>query len=131
MKLKYLIWITGLILMAGVFNAYSQEEVPSLDNTVFHHPQRTPAVFDHDDHNERANLEDDCAVCHHVYDGKELVEDESSEDSMCSECHALKATPENSVPLRQAFHRRCKECHFESAKGPVLCGECHIKKRGE
>jgi len=127
MKLKQFIFISVVILMITAFYAYSQEDVSILDNTIFDHPQRSVAAFDHDDHNEKAMLEDDCSVCHHVYEGKELVEDESSEDSLCSECHTLKTTPENAVPLRRAYHNRCKECHFESNKGPVLCGECHIK----
>ena len=127
MKLKRFIFMTIVILMITAIYAYSQEEVLTVDNSVFDHPQRSAAVFDHDDHNEKAMLEDDCSVCHHVYEGKELIEDESSEESLCSECHSIKKTPENATPLRMAFHNRCKECHFESNKGPVLCGECHIK----
>jgi hypothetical protein len=127
MKLKRFIFMTIVILMITAIYAYSQEEVLTVDNSVFDHPQRSAAVFDHDDHNEKAMLEDDCSVCHHVYEGKELIEDESSEESLCSECHSIKKTPENVIPLRMAFHNRCKECHFESNKGPVLCGECHIK----
>lgn len=133
MKCKQFIGLITLIILATAFYAWSTEDSISddtavVDNSVFEHPQRTAAVFDHDDHNEKAMLEDDCAICHHVYEGKQRVEDESSEDQMCSECHALKATDENSFPLRMAFHKRCKDCHFESAKGPVLCGECHIRK---
>ncbi|MCK5542159.1 MAG: cytochrome c3 family protein [Desulfobacterales bacterium] len=129
MKLKKCIYIVITILFVTAFYTYSQEDShPTIDNTVFENPQRTQALFDHDSHNEKAELEDDCSICHHVYENKKLIKDESSEDSLCSECHFLKATPENSVPLRMAFHNRCKECHFESNKGPVLCGECHIRK---
>ena len=129
MKLKKLILIVITILAITAFYSFSQEDNhPTIDNTVFKNPQRTQALFDHDLHNEKAELEDDCSICHHVYEGGKLVSDESSEDSMCSECHSLKATPENSTPLRMAFHKKCKDCHFESNKGPVLCGECHIRK---
>ena len=128
MKFRQCIITAAIILMTIVFCAHSQEEVPTVDNTVFDNPQRSAALFDHDDHNEKAQLEEDCSICHHVYEGKNRVEDESSEDSMCSECHALKETSENAIPLRTAFHKRCKECHFKSDKGPVLCGECHIRK---
>ena len=130
MKYKRFIWLVALILMTTTFYAYSQEDIVRLDNTVFDNPQRIAVQFDHDDHNEKAGLDDDCSTCHHVYDAGKLIKDESSEDSMCSECHALNVTPENTVPLRMAFHKRCKECHFGSDTGPVLCGECHIKKRG-
>jgi len=128
MKLKRLIFISAVLLIISAFYAYSGEDTPTVDNTVFEHPQRAAAVFDHDDHNEKAMMTDDCSVCHHVYENRQKVEDESSEDSACSECHSLKPTSENAIPLRMAFHKRCKECHFESNKGPVLCGECHIKK---
>lgn len=127
MKLNRLIFISAVILILTAFYAHSGEDLPMVDNTVFDHPQRSAAVFDHDDHNEKAMLADDCSICHHLYEDKKLIKDESSEDSLCSECHSLKPTPENGTPLRMAFHSRCKECHFELNKGPVLCGECHIK----
>lgn len=114
-----------LLLIAGILIVPAYSEI---DNSVFDRPQRPASLFDHDEHNEKAGLEDDCALCHHVYEGKVLVEDESSEDSMCSDCHSIKATAENSVPLRAAFHKRCRSCHFDKKSGPVLCGECHIKK---
>ncbi len=128
MKLKRLIFISAVILIITAFYAYSGDDTPTVDNIVFDHPQRSAAVFDHDGHNEKAMLEDDCSICHHVYENKKLIEGESSEDSPCSECHFLKPISENAIPLRMAFHNRCKGCHFESNKGPVLCGECHIKK---
>jgi len=128
MKVKRLILLSVIILMITACYAYSNEDLERVDNTVFNHPQRPGAVFDHDDHNEKAELEDDCSICHHVYEEGELLEDESSEDSTCGECHALTPTSENPVPLRRAFHNRCKACHFKTKKGPVLCGECHIKK---
>jgi len=128
MNLRRCIFIGLVILFVTALSAYSREDSAALDNTVFNDPQRPAALFDHDDHNEKAGLEDDCSVCHHVYENKKLIKDESSEDSSCSECHSLKATPKNAIPLRMAFHNRCKECHFESNKGPVLCGECHIRK---
>ena len=99
-----------------------------LDNTQFENANRPAARFDHDLHNEQASLEDDCAVCHHVYEDGILIKDESSEDSRCTDCHGLKRTGENGVPLRLAYHKRCKDCHFNEKKGPVLCGECHINK---
>jgi len=117
-----------VLLSAAAFPVHSGEDTPTLDNTRFDQPQRPPAVFDHDDHNSTAGLDDKCSVCHHVYENGTLIEDESSEDSLCSECHGLSPTPENPVSLRRAFHTNCRSCHFESGKGPVLCGECHKNK---
>lgn len=126
-------WTLFLIIMAGIcilggVSVYSQDSEPvRIDHSTFPDPQRPAAVFDHDLHNEMAGLEDDCAVCHHVYDGKTLVEGESSEDSYCSDCHSLEKTADNSVSLMAAYHRRCKSCHVERNTGPVLCGQCHVK----
>jgi hypothetical protein len=27
----------------------------------------------------------------------------------------------------KAYHLNCKGCHQEQKKGPVMCGECHVK----
>ncbi len=134
MKHKLLILIL-ILLLIPVWGAFSGQEQPSdksselerLDNTVFNNTRRPGAVFSHDDHNEKAGL-DDCAVCHHVYEKGILVADESSEDSPCSECHALVPASDNRFSLSVAFHKRCRDCHFESGIGPTLCGECHIKE---
>ena len=118
----------GLGVLLGfifcVVAAFSQEDMVAVDNRVFDNPQRTPSVFEHDIHNETAEIEE-CNACHHIYDDDgTLVEDESSEDSSCSECHA--ASHEGRIPsLRKAYHHNCKGCHAEQAKGPVMCGECH------
>ncbi|WP_457551020.1 acidic tetraheme cytochrome c3 TmcA [Desulfobacula sp.] len=126
MKQKVIVMGFILFIFTAVA-AFSNTEFERLDNSVFQNPHRPGAVFDHDNHNEMAEI-DDCAVCHHVYEDKILLEDESSEDSPCSECHFQKGTQENSIPLSAAYHKRCKSCHFEANKGPVLCGECHIKQ---
>ena len=133
MKFKILMLTLILLLITawGVFSGQDQPSDPQkferLDNTVFNTPRRPGAVFSHDDHNEAAGL-DDCAVCHHVYENGKLVADESSEDSSCSECHALLPSSDNRFSLSVAFHKRCKDCHVESGKGPLLCGQCHIKE---
>jgi hypothetical protein len=121
----------GILIIAAILLILSYAyaaQYATIENMAFDRPQRPAAIFEHDEHNETAELEDDCSICHHSYEGKKLIEDESSEDSACADCHNLKPTVQNAVPLRMAFHNRCKTCHFESAKGPVLCGECHIRK---
>ncbi len=127
---KY-IMISGFLMISGFItcSTWAQDEMEKIDQTAFVNPGRVQAVFRHDEHNEMAEIEA-CGTCHHVYEGKELVEDETSEDSQCSECHTLKKSEENTVPLVLAFHKRCRNCHFEENKGPVLCGECHVKRPG-
>jgi hypothetical protein len=113
----------GIVL--AITPAWSQEDMTVVDNTAFDNPQRTPSVFVHDEHNETAGI-DDCAACHHVYEDGQLVEDESSEDQSCSECHSLEGA-DGQPSLIKAFHTNCKGCHQEQEKGPILCGECHKK----
>ena len=127
MKKNFILITAAILVIMSAFTVYSTQETDSEETQVFQ-SSRPASAFDHDEHNSAAELEDDCALCHHVYEGKTLIEGESSEDSPCSECHEAKATEENGVPLRTAFHKRCKTCHFDAAKGPVLCGECHIKQ---
>ncbi len=95
-----------------------------IETTGFQYLKRPAALFDHDEHNDTAGI-DDCAVCHHVWDNGQLVADESSEDSPCSECHRLDSKPGNSMALANAFHTQCRTCHIDGGKGPILCGQCH------
>ena len=110
-----------------VVYAFAQYDMVVVENHYFPNPQRPPAVFEHDLHNEKAELFD-CAECHHVYDesGRKL-EGESSEDRACVDCHGLEDM--GRVPgLRKAFHQNCKGCHLSMQRGPVSCAECHVKR---
>ncbi|MFO7665953.1 MAG: cytochrome c3 family protein [Desulfobacterales bacterium] len=106
-----------------VVTAYSQENVKSVQDSAFKTKMRPGAVFLHDEHNEKAKIED-CGTCHHVYKDGVKVEDETSEDRECSECHKINGDP---VPLIAKYHLRCKGCHEEKKAGPVMCSECHIR----
>lgn len=121
-----LIGLSLLVFVAAtVVIGWSQDDMTVVDNTVFDNPQRTPSRFEHDLHNEIAGI-DDCAECHHVYEDGVKLEDESSEDLRCADCHALEASGDT-PSLIKAFHLNCKGCHQTQGKGPILCGECHIK----
>ncbi len=112
-------------IMLAITAAWSQDDMIVVDNEAFDNPQRPPSVFVHDAHNEAAGI-DDCNVCHHVYEDGKLLEDESSEDQSCSECHEPKDSGDQ-PSLIKAFHLNCKGCHQAQKKGPIMCGECHIK----
>ena len=113
----------GIVL--ALSTAWSQDDMIVVDNTAFENSQRPPSVFVHDEHNETAGI-DDCNVCHHVYEDGQLVEDEDSVDQSCSECHEQERSG-NQPSLIKAFHINCKGCHQEEKKGPIMCGECHVK----
>lgn len=113
--------LVGILLIP----AFSQDDMQVVDDWGFSKKQRPPAIFPHDEHNEKAGI-DDCTECHHVYENGEKLEDESSEDLYCSDCHDESGA--SSTPgLRKAFHVNCKGCHLENNKGPVMCGTCHVR----
>jgi len=116
----------ALISFLLVLPAFSQEDMEVVDGDSFESQRRPPAVFRHDAHNETAEIEE-CNECHHVYENGERVADESSEDQRCADCHTEKAL-DNQPGLRKAFHLNCKGCHQSKKQGPVMCGECHVKK---
>ena len=125
-KTAFLICASLMITMAIFISADAQEDMVIINSDGFDSSQRPPAVFRHDEHNEAAEIEE-CNECHHVYDddGK-LVEDESSEDQLCSDCHELEANGRQ-LALMKAFHTNCKGCHQQKKAGPVMCGQCHVR----
>lgn len=128
---KRLFWlhitvISAVVAFSGVC-ALSQENVKTVEDSAFAERIRPRVDFFHDDHNEKAGIEE-CNQCHHVHDGTQLVPDESSEDKECSACH-VGDQKENLLGLANTFHLRCKGCHEDTKKGPVMCSECHVKKQ--
>ena len=117
------LWIIALIAASCSLPALSQDDVETVRDPAFARHRRPPAVFLHDEHNEKAGIED-CAICHHVYENGVKLEDETSEDQKCSECH-LPTDARDTMPLVGTYHNRCQNCHIEQKKGPVMCGECH------
>ena len=122
-----LLTIIATIMISFLFNTtiFSQEDMVVVDNCDFKNPRRPPSVFKHDEHNDKAGI-DECDKCHHVYENGNLVEGDSSEDQKCSECHSVKKSNPG-LNLMKAYHKNCKGCHLETGNGPVMCGECHIK----
>ncbi len=121
---KVIIAAAAALLMLLAVSAWAQPEGP-LEVDAFGPMERPAVPFMHDEHNEKAEL-DDCAACHHVYDNGKLVEDEDSIGTACADCHDL--DDDGSQPgLRKAYHGQCKGCHEIEGKGPVACGECHTR----
>lgn len=118
---------TVLFLLPALTPVYSQgqDDYIELSNDQFENPQRPSVKFPHDAHNSAAELEDRCWYCHHM-DGSNPSEDDSSEGIACADCHAVDADA-GTTNLMDAYHGQCITCHEEEGKGPIACGECHVK----
>jgi len=118
--------IAALVVVYFVPLAFAQDDMTHVPVDAFVKLERPQVPFNHDLHNEKAELED-CVVCHHskTDDGKRDMEN-SSEGETCESCHAVKRT-DGGTPLMRAYHKQCVTCHETAAKGPVACGECHAK----
>ena len=120
-----LVLISTMVSVIFALPAFSQEDMEVIKNDGFSKRQRPPAVFKHDEHNENAEIEE-CNECHHIYEGGERLEDESSEDQSCADCHSENGS-DDAPRLIKAFHLNCKGCHQTAKKGPIMCGECHVR----
>ena len=124
---------SGMILLTVFFaviattTGYAQEDVTTVSDSAFKTKMRPSVRFEHEQHNETAEIEE-CSACHHVYEEGKKIEDESSEDRECSECH-VKDNPKDTMPLVRVYHLRCKGCHIEKKAGPIMCGECHVQAK--
>ena len=118
--------LCGLAVALTVVPALGSANMTVVNDEAFRDQQRAPAVFPHDEHNFQAGIYD-CSVCHHVYEDGEKVPNVMSVGKECSDCHGLKGSRENTVPLRKAYHSQCIDCHSERGEGPLSCGECHVK----
>ncbi len=115
------------VCFAFVSSAFSQDAVMVLDHKELGVHQRPLVRFNHEKHS--TNM--DCSRCHHDYDkhGNNKGED----GQPCTVCHGQASGGKARMPLERAFHAQCKGCHETMrtegfANGPVLCGECHVRK---
>jgi hypothetical protein len=120
------------LLAFGVFSVFlfvavvfATDYIETVSDSGFEKKTRPPVAFFHDDHNDKAGI-DDCTVCHHVYENGEKTED-MSVGMECSECH-LSAPDAAATDLIRVYHLQCGGCHMAQKVGPVMCGECHRKK---
>ena len=117
----------AVFLIAGMTAAAAtaQESIKHVKDSGFEIRSRPAPVFEHDAHNEKAEVYD-CSKCHHVYENGKLAPGQMSVGMECSECHMSDAGS-GRMDLIRAYHLQCKSCHVSSRAGPVLCGECHRK----
>ncbi len=128
MTKRPLIILIVLFLILSMGSAFGQENMKFIKSPAFKHPQRPPAVFEHDKHNEKAQIYD-CSVCHHYYENGKLIQGAVSVGQPCSACHKLHPTKDNKIPLMEAYHKLCISCHKKEGKGPLACGQCHVIRK--
>lgn len=117
-----------LALMALLFTAatvFAQGHVTTVEDSGFEKRTRPVVAFEHDAHNQKAEIYD-CAVCHHFYENGEKREGQMSVGMECSECHLSENN--GRMELTRAYHRMCKTCHLEKRAGPVQCAQCHSRQ---
>jgi hypothetical protein len=125
MSTRIAIYLAAVFIIATRTVIYA-ETLEVISDPAFVVHRKAPVPFQHDLHNEKAGIET-CQGCHHVVVDGVVSEDESSEDRPCSECHRVTGGPSRSLTLASAFHKRCRTCHLDEKKGPIVCRECHRK----
>lgn len=123
MKRTLPILLSAALVLAFAQAALSQADMTTLSPAAFGKLTRPAAQFKHDEHNEKAKL-DDCVVCHHSGANGKQDKTTSSEGIPCADCHKLEKTGKG-TDLTNAYHKQCIGCHREKGKGPLACGQCH------
>ena len=117
--------IALVFVLIAAATAFSGINEGTVGDPAFEKKARPVVSFDHGAHMDYAGVED-CNTCHHVFDEDGVfLEDESSEDSSCSECHLEDGA--DTMELMAAYHDRCITCHTNEQAGPVTCNACHAK----
>ena len=108
--------------------AMSQDDMKEIKAPAFAEHTRAPAVFLHDNHNEKAGIEE-CETCHHGGDKETGIQDKTDNtagSATCADCHSVDA--KKGTPLMRAYHQQCITCHQQKNSGPTYCGGCHVDR---
>ena len=114
---------TGIVA-AGAVNAPDAE--------IIIKGEKKSARFSHPVH---LQLAVECGQCHHDSDHQPLSDSaiaamESGAPLRCATCHNETFSTAGLQSVKDAFHKRCKECHkhgVDRKKGPTKCNGCHVK----
>ena len=135
--------VAVFFLAAPVFGAGGEPPASVLIDSLSH--LYKGVIFDHEQH---ADIADDCSVCHHHVLGNGTVvpqcarchsNSKGTSSVACKDCHVRKpftpkhikkmeANPDRyhiDVPgLKAAYHLRCFNCHVKMG-APTGCEDCH------
>lgn len=109
-----------LVLLPG---ALAQKKTPESMMLKLEGAKLPPVPFSHPLHTEKAKIE--CVECHHK-------DKNPREPGGCMPCHDLKNVKNGAIPIKDAYHKNCIDCHKESSakgvKAPTACNDCHKKQ---
>lgn len=109
-----------LVLLPG---AFAQKKAPESMMLKLEGAKLPPVPFSHPLHTEKAKIE--CVECHHK-------DKNPKEPGGCMPCHDLKNVKNGAIPIKDAYHKNCIDCHKESSakgvKAPTVCNDCHKKQ---
>jgi hypothetical protein len=109
-----------LVLLPG---ALAQKKTPESMMLKLEGAKLPPVPFSHPLHTEKAKIE--CVECHHK-------DKNPREPGGCMPCHDLKNVKSGAIPIKDAYHKNCIDCHKESSakgvKAPTACNDCHKKQ---
>jgi len=102
---KFLVLLAVFAIVGSALVAVAQDKGPA---EVKLEAKMGTVTFPHEAHQALT----DCKTCHHT-----------GEYAACTSCHDGTKAPK----AKDAFHKRCIDCHKEQKKGPAKCKECHVK----
>ncbi|MFH1138814.1 MAG: cytochrome c3 family protein [Pseudomonadota bacterium] len=128
-KRTIIIWaaVIALVVLGPPRLIFSEDGSVVFNLEAFPRQERPTAAFDHDAHMDYPKIDQNCYICHHLYEDGKLVEGKSSDDRSCVECHDPEAARDGAPRLLMAYHHACQGCHEKERQGPLACGECHKK----
>ena len=123
---KSIFWLILAVMLLLAAAAWAQGNITVVKDSGFDTRTRPPVAFDHDEHNQKAEVYD-CTVCHHLYENGKKLPGQPSVGMECSACHLDDQS--GRLDLIRAYHLQCKTCHLERSAGPIQCGQCHRERK--
>ncbi len=122
--------VIGTIALTFGISMAASQNYPEKEITL---EGKRPVPFSHQTH---VDLGVSCGDCHHNDEHQPLsAEDIGAMDDTskleCVNCHNEDFKNKELQEAKDIFHNNCRGCHAEGIdgkKGPMRCGECHVRK---
>ena len=114
MKKFAIVFLVVLCALGLAALAFSASATPPKGKITVSVSGARPATFDHDAHVKNVG---DCQKCHH--------KDPAGKGSKCTACHTTTGK-DGAPPGKDAFHKKCGDCHKAQGKGPLVTKDCKV-----